>query len=57
MRVGISEAKRLLSTYKTLIKHDNLDSADNSISSEIIEDTNVKNDNLKPSDSDKAFNE
>ena len=53
MWVVISEAICLLSTQK----HDNLDSVDNSISSEIIEDTNIKYDNLKHSDNNKAFNE
>ena len=53
MWVVISEAICLLSTQK----HDNLDSVDNSISSEIIEDTNIKNDNLKYSDNNKVFNE
>jgi len=53
MWVGISEAIRLLSTQK----FDNLDLVDNSISSEIIEDTNIKNENLKDSDKNKVFNE
>jgi len=43
----------LLSTQK----FDNLDLVDNSISSEIIEDTNIKNENLKDSDKNKVFNE
>jgi hypothetical protein len=43
----------LLSTQK----HDNLDSVNNFISSEIIKDANSKNDNLNYPENKKAFNE